>query len=664
MSAPEWSAVEGSPVPLGATYIPSEDAYNFALYSKFATAVTLLLYSADDPVHAVDTEEFVFPRNKTGRVWHCRLPASRLGNARYYAYRVEGPQDPAAGQRFDPNKILLDPYAQAVYFPPSHSRIAAIGPGSNAGRAPLGIIQDAAPFDSANDVRPRHGHDTVIYEMHVRGFTARENSGVESGKRGTFAGIVEKIPYLQELGITAVELMPVFQFDPDENNYWGYMPLNFFSPHHAYASDPERGGQFDEFRRMVKALHQAGIEVLLDVVYNHTTENDERGPTYSFRGIDNTSYYLLEQSDPSRYRDDAGTGNVLHCANRATRKMILDSMRFWVEQMDVDGFRFDLATIFTRNTDGSVNLDDPPVIGGISSDPLFEDVRLIAEAWDLSTYQLGRYFPGMTWLQWNGKFRDDVRRFVKSDSGMVGALMQRMYGSDDLFPQDLELGYRPFQSINYVCSHDGFSLYDLVSYQQKRNFANGNNNTDGTDDNLNWNCGWEGDENVPADVLALRERQVRNFCALLMLANGTPMFFMGDEFMNTQQGNNNPYNQDNEISWLNWDLRQKNAGVFRFFQRMIAFRKAHPSIAPSTFWNGDVHWFDIGTHSAGWVIGDVQVMANAFWEPVEFTVQGTGWLRVVDTSRRAPDDFADAPAPVGARYTVGPRSVVVLTQES
>ncbi len=659
MIAPEWSAVEGSPVPLGVTYIPHEQAYNFALYSKYATGVTLLLYSADDPLYPIDTEPFRFPHNKTGRVWHCRLPASRLEPVRYYAYRVYGPQDPRSGQRFDPEKIVLDPYAKAVYFPPNHSRLAAIGPGSNAGRAPLGILQEAAPFDFDGDTCPRHGHDTIIYEMHVKGLTARENSGVAAAKRGTFAGVIEKIPYLLELGVTAVELMPVFQFDPDENNYWGYMPLNFFSPHHAYASDPTPGGQFDEFRRMVKALHEAGIEVLLDVVYNHTTENDASGPTYSFRAIDNTSYYLLE-SDPSRYRNDAGTGNVLHCANRAVRKMILDSMRFWAEQMHVDGFRFDLAAIFTRNDDGSINLDDPPVIGAISSDPIFEDVRLIAEAWDLGTYQLGRYFPGMTWLQWNGKFRDDVRRFVKSDNGMVGALMQRMYGSDDLFPQDLELGYRPFQSINYICSHDGFSLYDLVSYQQKRNLANGNHNADGTDDNFNWNCGWEGDDNVPPEVKALRERQVKNFCALLMLANGTPMFLMGDEFMNTQQGNNNPYNQDNEISWLDWDLREKNAGVFRFFQRMIAFRKAHPAIASSTFWNGGVRWFDIGTHSVGWVIDDVQVMVNAYWEPVEFTVQGEGWRRVVDTSRPSPDDFADAPALVGSRYSAGPRSVVVL----
>lgn len=675
-----WEAVEGSPAPLGATYIPVERAYNFALYSKHATAVTLLLYSESDPVNPVDTQEFRYPENKTGRIWHCRLPEERVERARYYAYRVEGPFDLTNGHRFDPEKILLDPYADGVFFPPGHSRMAATRPGPNAGRAPLGVIDiQGAPFDWSGDVRPRHGHDAVIYEMHVKGFTARANSGVEDPRRGTFAGVIEKIPYLVELGVTVVELMPVFQFDPQERNYWGYMPLNFFSPHQAYAADHVSGAQLAEFRSMVRALHAAGIEVVLDVVYNHTAEMDENGPNYSFRGIDNSSYYLLE-ADRSRYRNDAGTGNVLHCANRYVRKMIVDSMRFWAEKMRVDGFRFDLASIFTRNSDGSIDLEDPPIIARINSDPAFEHLRLIAEAWDVNTYQLGRNFPGITWLQWNGRYRDEIRRFVKGDSGLVGTVMARMYGSDDLFPDERELGYRPFQSVNYICSHDGFCLYDLVAYNAKRNLANGHNNTDGTNENYSWNCGYEGDDGVPADVLALRKRQVKNFCALLMLSNGTPMFVAGDEFMNTQGGNNNPYNQDNETTWLDWDLLETNADVFRFFKRMIAFRKAHPSLGRSTFWRGDIAWYgasgapdlSFDSHSLAWLLRgasagdqDIYVMINAWWQPLEFTIQEGGaqeWRRVVDTGLASPEDISD-PAPISSTgYTLGPRSVAVFVR--
>src|SRR5581483_8693394 len=556
-----WATVEGSPHPLGVAWIAEQRAYNFALYSKHATGVTLLLYSSDDYANPRFEIPLDYTKNKTGRVWHCRLPAEQVDAARYYGYRVEGPQDPASGQRFDPLKILFDPFARAVFFPPTFSRQAARQPGSNAGKAPLGLVHAAnPPFDWTGDRKPVHTYDTVIYELHVKGFTQQSNSGVADGHRGTFAGLIDKIPYLQDLGVTVVELMPVFQFDPQEGNYWGYMPLSFFMPHQSYASVQGCAERIDEFRRMIKALHEADIEVILDVVYNHTVEKDESGPTYSYRGIDNTTYYLLA-ADRSKYRDDAGTGNVLHAANQHVRRLILDSMRYWVTEFHVDGFRFDLASIFTRNDDGSINLNDPPIIAEISSDPAFANVRLIAEAWDVAAYQLGRSFPGMNWQQWNGRFRDDVRSFVKSDNGMVGALMARLYGSDDLFPGDLFNAYRPYQSVNYVTSHDGFCLYDLVSYNQKHNEANGNDNRDGPDSNLSWNCGWEGDAGAPLEVLALRRRQAKNFCCLLFLANGTPMFLAGDEFLNTQGGNNNPYNQDNATTWLDWSLLQKNAGM-------------------------------------------------------------------------------------------------------
>jgi glycogen operon protein len=674
---PLWTVTEGSPYPLGVTAVPGEAAYNFALYSKHATGVTLELYRQGDPGTPIHTTALDPLRNKSARVWHCRVAASVVEQAHYYAYRVAGPFDPSQGHRFDRDKVLLDPYARAVVFPPGHSREAASQPGDNAGRAPLGVLRpEPLPFDWGDDRPPRHGHDTVIYELHVRGFTRRENSGVAPERRGTFAGVVDKIPYLQELGVTVVELMPVFQFDPAEGNYWGYMTLNFFAPHHLYAVSPEPGAAISEFKAMVRALHQAGIEVVLDVVYNHTTENNANGPNYGFRGIDNTTYYLLED-DRSRYRNDAGTGNVLHTANRYVRAFVLDSLRYWVQEMHVDGFRFDLASIFTRGSDGSINLEDPPIVSAIRSDPVLADVRLIAEAWDISAYQLGRSFPGITWLQWNGKFRDEVRSIVKSDPGQVGALATRLYGSADLFPDDLENAYHAFQSVNFITAHDGFTLYDLVSYNEKHNAGSDG----GTDDNRSWNCGWEGDAGVPGAVVDLRRRQIKNFCCLVMLANGTPMVVAGDELAHTQGGNNNPYNLDNETTWLDWSRRQPYGDVFRFFQRMIAFRTAHPTLGRSRFWRAAVRWAGVdgdpdwsylsrslACYLDGSELGDVDlyVMINAYWEPLEFTVQEGAageWRRVVDTARVSPQDIAEPGDEVlllDLRYTVAPRAVVVL----
>ena len=562
--ANKWHAVEGSPIPHGVTYVAAEDAYNFALYSKHATGVTLHLYGDHDLVEPLLSYQFEFPKNKTGRVWHCRLPAADVDQAAFYGYTVDGPWDPEHGQRFDRNKILLDPSARAVYFPPDFSREAARGASGNSGKAPVGILGCIRQtYDWGDDKHPlNHEHDLVIYEAHVRGFTQQDPS-VPGAHRGTFSGLVDKIPYLKELGVTAVELMPIFQVDPQEGSYWGYMTLGFFALHHSYSSAHLHGEGITEFKEMVKALHAADIEVILDVVYNHTTEGNETGPTYSFRGIDNSTYYMLDE-DRRFYRDDAGTGNVMNTANRHVRSFVLDSLRYWVNEMHVDGFRFDLASIFTRRQDGSIDHDDPPIISAIRSDPDLQHVRLIAEAWDVNTYQLGKAFPGLHWAQWNGRFRDDVRSFVKGDRGYAPSLVRRLYGSDDLFPDTLEDAFRPFQCINFVTAHDGFSLYDLVSYDKKRNWANGWDNTDGSNDNRSWNCGHEGDVEVPPEVLSLRHRQARNFMALLLLANGTPMFRMGDEFLQTQQGNNNPYNQDNEITWLDWDRSAENPEFFRF----------------------------------------------------------------------------------------------------
>lgn len=674
-----WHAIEGAPHPFGATWIESEQAYNFAIYSKHATGVVLLLYADSDVVNPVYSYRMVYPANKTGRIWHCRIPASAAAGARFYAYRIEGPFDPAAGHRFDPKKVLLDPYAKVVFFPKDCSRDAASRPGSNAGRAPLGVLPPSKLFDWGCDPRPEHTHDTVIYELHVKGFTNGRASGVSSQKKGTYAGLIEKISYLKSLGVTVVELMPVYQYDPLEGNYWGYMPLNFFAPHVQYSSSGG-GGLLDEFRSLVKALHEADIEIILDVVYNHTTELGAEGPTYSFRGIDNSTYYLLEQ-DRSRYRNDCGTGNVLHCANRYVRTMILDSLRFWVREMHVDGFRFDLASIFTRDDEGQINLVDPPIIAEITADPDFAGIRLIAEAWDLATYQLGRSFPGFSWLQWNGQFRDDVRSFVRGDEGKVSAVISRLYGSDDLFPDHVTNAYHAYQSVNFVACHDGFTMYDLLSYNAKHNEANGNNNTDGIDNNFSWNCGWEGDDGVPSEVVALRKRQMKNYCCLLFLSNGTPMLAAGDEFMRTQGGNNNPYNQDNETSWIDWSLLEKNSDIFRFFQHMIAFRKTHPSLCRSRFWRNDVCWYGTGSqvdqstqsHSFAFYLrggsqndADLYVMINAAAQDINFRVQqGDGgiWKRVVDTSLPGPDDIAEPGREMqlsSLEYLVKARSVVVL----
>ena len=478
-----WSQTEGSPQPLGATWLKEEKSYNFSLYSRHATGVTLLLYAACDLVNPVLRVSLNYLTHKSARIWHCRLKADEVANASYYAYSVEGPSS-ALGEIhfFDPDKVLLDPYARSLFFPPDFRRSASIGRGSNAGRTPVGTLPvnipafdwggESNPFDWGGESNSRHTSDTIIYEIHVRGFTNRDNSGVSPNKRGTFAGVVEKIPYLKELGVTALELMPVFQYDPDEGNYWGYMPLNFFSPHQGYAANLPVAEAAADFKAMVKALHRAEIEVILDVVYNHTTEAGADGPTYSYRGICNSTYYLLDES-VTHYRNDTGTGNVLRAAHPTVRKMIIDSLRFWILEMHVDGFRFDLASIFSRNVDGSINLKDPPLISEITGGAEYADVRLIAEAWDPASYELGRSFPGQTWSQWNGRFRDDIRSFVKSDAEKVGDLMTRLYGSSDLFPDDLDDAYHPAQSINYVTSHDGFCLYDLVAYNDKHNLANG-----------------------------------------------------------------------------------------------------------------------------------------------------------------------------------------------
>lgn len=665
----EWNKSDGSPFPLGAAWIDEEQAYNFSIYSRHAEEVTLLLYGAQDfamPLHSIP---FEFPRNKTNRVWHTRVSADMAEGAVYYAYRITGAYDPARGLRFDGEKILLDPYAKGVFFPPGHDRAAACSAGSNAGQAPLGVLPSRKTVaGTTRPAGPRYGHELVIYEMHVRGFTQRENSGVTKGARGTFAGVIEKIPYLRQLGVTAVELLPVHQFDPRGGNYWGYMTLNFFAPCLRYGQTGSPVDTITEFRQMVDELHRAGIEVFLDVVYNHTTEQDVNGPTYCFRGIDNSSYYALDPSDLATYQNYSACGNDLRTAHPVARRLIMDSLRYWAREMGVDGFRFDLASIFARGDDGSLNLRDPPIVSEIASDPDLTDTRLIAEPWQGepgSGYMIGRAFPGKTWGQWNDHFRDTVRGFVRGEPNQVSTLMTRLYGSTDLFPDTKMDAFRRYQSVNYVDCHDGLNLCDLVSYT--------------SDDYHSWNCGHEGSAGPPSAVAALRRQQVKNFCCLLMLSNGTPMFVAGDEFMHTQHGNPNPWDQDNETTWLDWALADENADIVRFFRMMIMFRKAHPSIARSTGWGSDVTWHgvdvvpdlsydsrSIAFHLRGAAVGDTDIylMANAYWGDLVFTIQAAGpWVRVVDTSRASPLDIMEAreaPPVNDARCAVAARSITVL----
>ncbi len=670
-----WAGDEGLPYPLGVSWCARDHAFNFTLYSKHAMSVRLLLFAADDLVQP-HLEIVLDPlANKSGRVWHCRVDGVVADACRFYGYLVDGP-DPVAPfeiHAFRGNKVLLDPYARAIELPPGFDRAAAIGDRSNLGAAALGVISAGARACAWSPRRPQHESDAVIYELHVRGFTQHPSSGVPEGARGRFAGVTAKIPYLRALGVTLVELMPVFQFDPQARDVWGYMPMSFFAPHRGYATPG--GSAIDEFRAMVSALHDADIEVVIDVVYNHTAEGGAGGPTYGFKGIDNSTYYM---TDGTSYADYSGCGNSLNANNRYVRKMILDSMRYWVQEMHVDGFRFDLASIFAREPGGRINFDEPAIFGDITSDPSFDGIRMIAEPWDAAgAYELGRAFPGITWLQWNGRFRDDVRRFARGDAGMTSAVMQRVYGSDDLFPDDVIDAYHAYQSVNYVTCHDGFSLYDLVAYARKHNEANGHDNTDGPSENWSSNHGWEGDDGVPPHVLALRERQAKNLLALLLLSNGTPMLRAGDELLHTQRGNNNPYNQDNETTWLDWGRRERFPGFWRFVQQMIALRKQHPTIGRSRFWRSEVAWFgprgavDVAQPLIAWRLdgasqGDraLYVMVNAGPEPTSFVVQDSAarWHIAVDTSLPSPQDIELEHPRLLARpsYVVPAHATVVL----
>jgi isoamylase len=679
---PVASPTPGRPHPLGATLSPG--GVNFSVWSRHATGVELVLFDrADGPPSAA------FPLapevHRTYHYWHAFVPGLRAGQL--YGWRARGPFDPPHGHRFDGEKLLLDPYGRAVVIPPGYDRAAASRPGDTAVSAMKSAVADLSRYDWEGDA-PLHRpfSRTVIYELHVRGFTRHPSSGVAPEKRGTFAGLVEKIPYLVDLGITAVELLPVFAFDAQDapagrRNYWGYAPVSFFAPHPGHASGAGPLAALDELRDMVKALHRAGIEVILDVVYNHTAEGNENGPTFSFRGLDNFAYYLLEQ-DWSRYANYSGCGNTLKANHPTTRRMILDSLRYWVSEMHVDGFRFDLASVLSRDETGVVQRS-PPIVWEIESDPLLAGTKLIAEAWDAAgLYQVGEWV-GDAWREWNGRFRDDVRSFLKGDAGTVGRFASRLFASPDIFAADRR---EPDQSVNFVTCHDGFTLEDLVSYNHKHNEANGEGNRDGGNDDRSWNCGVEGPTDDPL-VLALRSRQVRNFLAVNLLSAGVPMLTMGDEVRRTQRGNNNAYCQDDETSWLDWDLCSRNADLRRFTRAVIRLRHAFDPTASddgaplSEFLErSQVRWHGVHLDAPDWsdesrilavgftaLDGSVRVhcIFNAFWEVQVFELPPTetGWRLLLDTGLSPPHDARDwdGALPVeGLTYVAQPRSVVVL----
>ncbi len=582
----KFTISSGHPLPLGVSR--GHNAYNFAIFARDATAVSLLLFSSGEgPVLAeLPLAQEV---NRTGDIWHIRL--HNLDRSLRYGYRVDGPMDPQeGGRRFSKEHLLLDPYASALSggseWGEGYVRRGTASPESRFKRRCCLVNED---FDWEGD-RPLNLplKDSVIYELHVRGFTRHPSSGVK--QPGTYLGLIEKIPYLKELGITAVELLPVTEFDETENvnrnpctgekllNLWGYSPIAFFAPKAAYASNGRNGGQVNEFKEMVKAFHRAGIEVILDIVFNHTGEGNERGPVYSFRGLANNIYYLLDQHS-REYLNFSGCGNTLNCNHPMVRKLIIDCLRHWVIEMHVDGFRFDLAAVLGRDTDGKV-LENPPMIEKIAEDPVLARSKIIAEAWDAAgLYQVGSFSKNPRWAEWNGRFRDDVRGFMTGREGSVATLATRVSGSADLYQQQHK---SPFNSINFITSHDGFTLADLVSYDHKHNEMNGEYNRDGDNSNHSWNSGWEG-ESDDAEILALRARRQRSLAVILLLSQGTPMFSAGDEFGRSQRGNNNAYCQDNEIAWLDWRLAEKNGDLLRFFRLLIRLRREHPVFRRAKF---------------------------------------------------------------------------------
>lgn len=574
----DHTVFRGSAEPLGATVYP--DGVNFSVFARHASLIELVLFDHKDAAEPSNVIVLDPANHRTHHYWHVFLKG--VGPGQVYAFRAHGPTDPDKGLRFDAAKLLFDPYGLALHVPAGYDRVKFGQPGDTTATGPRSIVFEPRHYDWEGDEQlHRPLGQTVIYEMHARGFTAHPNSGVPEDRRGTFRGLIDKIPYLQELGVTAVELLPVMAFDaqdarPGKTNYWGYSTMSFFTPHAAMSACKDPIGVIDEFRDMVKALHRAGIEVILDVVYNHTNEGNENGPMVCYRGLDNSAYYILEK-DKSKYANFTGCGNTANCSHSAMRRLVLDSLRYWVQHMHVDGFRFDLASIFTRDARGRVDRDQA-IVWDIEFDPVLAKAKILAEPWDAAGLNQVGEFGGGRWKEWNDRFRDDVRRFIRGDGGAIRGLAQRILGSPDLYEKELR---EAEQSINFVTCHDGFTLNDLLSYEHKHNEANGEDSKDGSDNNLSINCGHEGPTD-DANINAMRRRLSKNAMAVLLLSLGTPMVNMGDEVLRTQQGNNNAYCQDNEISWFDWSLVEKNREMFEFTKQLIKIRRSGRVAASGT----------------------------------------------------------------------------------
>jgi len=694
---PRFRRFEGSSHPFGST--PMDDGTNFSLFSANATAVQLLIFenaNDPDPVQIIRLDP---DRNRSFNIWHVFVANVKPGMG--YGYRVDGPSEPWNGHRFDPEKILVDPYSYGNSLD-RWNRGSACVPGDNLYTSIRSVVIDLDDYDWEGDTRLNHDMaDSIIYEMHVGGFTKDPSSGVKHP--GTYLGLIEKIPYLKNLGVTAIEILPCCSFDHTDVlrehdgrklvNYWGYSTMGYFAPHQGFCVSAESGSHIREFRDMVKALHKAGIEVILDVVFNHTDEGNHQGPTFSFKGIDNSTYYYLTGPNDSRefYYDYTGCGNTFNCNHPVGEKLILDSLKFWVEQMHVDGFRFDEGSVLSRGEDGSP-MEHPPVIWAIELDDILSRSKVIAEAWDAAgLYQIG-YFPGARWAEWNGKYRDCIRRFVKGDPGIISEVAARITGSADLYQGRHE---QPINSINFITAHDGFTLYDLTAYNEKHNWANGEGNNDGINDNLSWNCGVEG-ETDDQWVNDLRKRQIKNFATIHLLSMGVPMMVGGDEFMRTQGGNNNTYCHDNEVNWYNWNQIDTTVSkeMIRFWSMMIAKRRRYINHFRGKYFTGkqnryglsEVNWHGTQLNKPNWddvesrclamTLGDtaedsdqtanVHCMFNMYWDAVEFQIPeitGLHWYRSVDTGQPSPNDISAPNEMIKVAqptYLVGGRSVVVL----
>ncbi|KAM1292708.1 hypothetical protein PS1_020000 [Malus domestica] len=684
-SSSSWKTFPGQAFPLGVSEVDS--GINFAIFSQHATAVTLCLSLPErEKLGGLDGGMMELPLdpnvNKTGDIWHICIKDLPRSNV-LYGYRMDGPRGWHQGHRFDSSIVLVDPYAKLVegrrMFGDTTKKLSKF----------LGTYDfDSLPFDWGENYKLPNipEKDLVIYEMNVRAYTADESSGLDPDIRGSYLGMIEKIPHLRELGINAVELLPVFEFDEFEFqrrpnprdhmiNTWGYSTINFFAPMSRYASaggGPVKACQ--EFKQMVKALHGAGIEVILDVVYNHTNEADDANPyTTSFRGIDNKVYYMLDMNNNGQLLNYSGCGNTLNCNHPVVMELILDSLRHWVVEYHVDGFRFDLASVLCRGTDGTP-LDAPPVIRAIAKDAILSRCKIISEPWDCGgLYLVGRFPNWDRWAEWNGKYRDDLRRFIKGDSGMKGSFATRVSGSADLYKVNKR---KPYHSVNFIIAHDGFTLYDLVSYNFKHNEANGEGGNDGSNDNLSWNCGHEG-ETDDSTIKAIRSRQMKNFHLALMISQGTPMMLMGDEYGHTRHGNNNSYGHDTALNHFQWgQLEARNNNHFRFFKEAIKFRRAHRVFGREAF----LEKHDVTWHEDNWDNYESKFLAFTFHEssegdiylafnahdcfitvPIPAPPVKRRWFRVVDTNLESPNDIVPDGVPgIEGTYNMAPFSSVLL----